>query len=197
MIGVLDGNREVQMSGIDLNQLRHHATELVSFTPDRQQLITETSKDMLANFGEVTNNIYNKFKTITKISFYADAKSDELNTALSPWVEALFTGRFDDEFVKNTFMVGESCVKLNLPAEFITGGVTLLGQELTGKTFALYTGDMEKCAQVIAALNAMLAFCQIIMQAAYKASEAQALEKFLVVTGMSHALYVKLAQAYQ
>jgi hypothetical protein len=185
------------MSGIDLEQLGQNATEWAGFSPDRQRLISETGKDMLPNLGEVTNNFYRQFKAIKKVCQYPDAKLAELERVLSQWLASMFTRCFDAEFVKSTIAVGESYVKLNLPLEFMTGTMTLLGQELTRKTLVLYADDMEKGAQVVAALYAMLAYCQIIMQAAYKVLEAQNLEKFLAVTGMSHALYAKLARAYE
>jgi hypothetical protein len=185
------------MPGRDYSQMAQQAAVLSGYSAAQQKLIATIGKDFLVKLAELERNYYAGLLTLERMRQIPERELEVLKTAKSDWLNTMFSGQVSATMVKNTYSVGEIYLKLDLPVEMMIGGTALLGQELMRKTFMLYTNDEKKCAQAVIAVNAMVAFGQIIMQAAYTASEAQALEKFLAVTGMSRALYDKLAQAYR
>jgi len=92
--------------------------------------------------------------------------------------------------------VGDIHVRVNLPVEFMSGGVTLICNELYRIIFEVYGTDSAKAHSIISAVNSALGFSLFVMQKSYNASVDEALDKFLLITGMSEALFAKLSSSF-
>ena len=113
------------------------------------------------------------------------------------WIESLFTGPYDHDYTAKMFHVGDVHVKVNLPVEFMAGGITIIGNALLPVVAKICGADHERCVKANSAINAVLGFSLMIMQESYQASSLAAeLEKFLSITGMSRKLFDNLAEAY-
>ena len=96
------------------------------------------------------------------------------------------------------YQVGKVHVKVELPVEFMSGGMSLIAEELIGLIGKTYGDDLQHCLELLKAVNAVMGFSLLIMQQSYQSSSLVAeLDRFLAITGMSRTLFENLAGAYK
>jgi len=186
------------MSGVDYNALTVYAKRFTGFTPEYEALLQELGPSITPLLGEVTDNFYATLMTIDKTAPYIEGRLDGLKQTHRLWLEKLFAGPYDADYTAWMYKVGDVHVKVKLPVEFMSGGMTLIGNTLLPVVSQICGGDAGRCVRATAAVNAALGFSLMVMQESYQSSSLAAeLEKFLAITGMSRALFDNLALAYK
>ena len=186
------------MPQVDFDALTEYAKRFSGLTPEYEALLAEVGPGVKPMLGEVTDSFYGTLVTIDKTKPFVEGRLDGLKATHKQWLETLFTGPYDSNYTAHMYHVGDVHVKVNLPVEFMAGGMTLIGNELLPVVSKVCGGDHEKCIKTTAAVNAMLGFSLMVMQESYQASSLAAeLEKFLAITGMSRKLFDNLADAYK
>jgi hypothetical protein len=96
------------------------------------------------------------------------------------------------------YRVGAVHVKVGLPVEFMSGGMSLIAEELIELIGRTCGEDASRCRTLLKALNGVTGFSLLIMQQFYQSSSLAAeLERFLAITGMSRTLFENLAGVYR
>ena len=96
------------------------------------------------------------------------------------------------------YRVGQVHVMVDLPVEFMSGGMCLINEELIGLVCKTHGDEPHRCAPLLKAINAATGFSLLIMQQSYQLSSLSAeLNRFLTITGMSRTLFENLAGAYK
>lgn len=181
---------------VDFEELTQYAKCFSGLSPDKEALLQKSQQDFLPHIPKVTDNFYQNLAKIPQAQIFLNHKVEQLKQTHIKWTQDLLTGPYDDGFTRSLYRIGEVHVRVNLPVEFMSGGITLIASELYELTARLYKDDSEKIIKLTQAFNSALGYSLFVMQKSYHASVGEALERFLEITGMSRALYEKLAGSF-
>jgi len=183
---------------VDFEALAAYAKHFSNLTEQRIYTLHTISEEIIPHLQPVTNTFYEHLSEIERAQPFLEGKIDALKSTHIAWLKQLFTGTFDAEYAEYMYKVGDVHVKVNLPVEFMAGGITLINEGLTKVIIETYRDDEQKMMGSLAAMNAALGYSLLIMQESYQSSSlAGELEKFLKITGMSRKLFENLAHAYK
>lgn len=186
------------MAEMDFAQLTEYAKSFTGLTADKEALLLKAATDIKPGLPEVTERFYTVLQGIDKTAPFVNGRLDQLKSTHLAWLEGLFTGPFDASYTEAMYQVGKVHVKVELPVEFMSGGMSLIAEELVGLVGKTYADDLQKCLELLKAVNAVMGFSLLIMQQSYQSSSLVAeLDRFLAITGMSRTLFENLAGAYK
>ncbi|MCK5889725.1 MAG: hypothetical protein KAG19_07265 [Methylococcales bacterium] len=182
----------------DFNQLTQYAKSFSGLTAEYEALLKEIGPEMIPSLKIVTDSFYMQLNTIPETQPYLKDRVDSLRIVHTQWLEGLFSRRFDVAYTEIMYKVGSIHVQVNLPVEFMSGGMTLINNHLIQLSFRLFGSNQAKCVKVLSAINAATGFSLLTMQQSYQeAAIAEELENFLKISGMSRVLFSNLADAYK
>ncbi len=187
---------DVQLNNDEYANLGLYAKVFSDLTPAKEALLAKQGPRLEPYLQEVTNKFYNTLQKIPNAQPYIEGRIDRLKQTHVNWLKKVVSGKYDITYVEQMYNVGYVHVQVDLPAEFMAGGTTLIANELYHLVPQIYGSDAKACVAMIEALNAILGFSLIIMQASYQASISEVKDKFLAITGMSQKLFEKLAATY-
>jgi hypothetical protein len=186
------------MTDTDYQQLTTYAKQFTGLTPEMESILSGLSDQIKPHLPAITNNFYSVLQEIPKAQPFLDGRIEALKQTHIRWLEQVFRGPFDVDYVKAMYQVGDVHVKVDLPVEFMAGAMTLVGTRINELLGELLQNDPSHLRQAITAVNAVLGFTLMVMQQSYESSRlAEELEKFLKITGMSRTLFDNLASAYK
>ena len=182
----------------DFDQITQYVKSFTGLTAEDEALLKEIGPNVIPHLQEITDDFYTHLLTIPETQPYLEGRVDTLKVTHTKWLEGLFTKDFDAKFTEQMYNVGYVHVKVNLPVEFMSGGITLINNRLIALVIKLFANNTEHLEQVLKAINAATGFSLLTMQQSYQeASLAGELEKFLKISGMSRALFTNVATAYK
>jgi len=185
------------MAPIDFQTLEGYAKSFSGLTPERERLLIQIGPDISPSLPRVTDAFYQTLAGIPAAAAFLEGRLEPLKQTHLLWLDTLFVGPFDLAYVKTLYRVGHVHVKVNLPVEFMAGGITLIGGRLMEEIEHLYPDDLGLRRNAHGAVNSILGFSLFIMQKSYQSASLHAeLEKFLKITGISRMLFNNLAAAY-
>ena len=186
------------MSDIDFSQLTRYAKQFTGLTAELESVLVGLSAEMKPHLPRITDNFYNVLQGIPKTQPFLEGRIDALKQTHIRWLEQVFSGPYDTDYVRAMYHVGDVHVKVNLPVEFMSGAMTLVSVRLNELLGQLLSGDPAHLVKATAAVNSVLGFTLMVMQQSYESSRlAEELERFLKITGMSRVLFDNLASAYK
>lgn len=186
------------MAEMDYVGLTDYAKTFTGLTPDKEALLFEAASTIKPALPEVTERFYTVLQSIDKTAPFVEGRLDQLKSTHLTWLEGLFTGPFDAGYTEAMYRVGQVHAKVDLPVEFMSGGISLIAEQLIGLIGKSYNDDPQRCLDLLAAVNAIMGFSLLIMQQSFQNSSLAAeLERFLAITGMSQTLFENLAGAYR
>jgi len=185
------------MAQVDFETLTSYAKSFSGLTAERESLLLRIGPDISPSLAQITGAFYETLATIPATAPFLEGRLDLLQQTHLRWLTSLFSGPFDIDYAKAMYRVGHVHVKVNLPVEFMAGGMALIGDRLIAEIERLYADDEQLRRDALGAVNAILGFSLIVMQQSFQnASLHEELEKFLKITGMSRNLFNNLAAAY-
>ena len=181
----------------DMGALMNYAKSFTGLTEEKEALLMEVGPQIIPELNAVTKAFYKNLVTIEETKSFIEGRLESLQATHEQWVSGLFSREYDEEFTRFMHHVGDVHVRVKLPVEFMSGGMTLINNELIQLVFRLFSGDQAKCVSVLSAVNSATGFALLIMQQSYQeGSLAEELERFLKISGMSKVLFSNLAEAY-
>jgi len=181
----------------DFEQLTQYARSFTNLTVENEALLKEVGPQIIPHLKTITENFYTQLGLIPETKPFLEGRLESLKAMHTQWLEGLFTKNFDVSYTEHMYKVGSIHVQVNLPVEFMSGGMTLINGQLIPLVVNLFGEDADRCAKVLSAINAATGFSLLTMQQSYQeASIAEELEKFLKISGMSRVLFSNLAKAY-
>ncbi|MCU7904928.1 MAG: hypothetical protein KZQ76_03575 [Candidatus Thiodiazotropha sp. (ex Epidulcina cf. delphinae)] len=185
------------MGKIDFSELTPYAKVFTGLTKEREALLIEAGPVIKPALADVTERFYTVLQSIDTTAPFLEGRLADLKKTHQAWLESLFTGPFDETYAQTMYHVGQVHVKVDLPVEFMSGGMSLIVDELIALVFDIYGDDPQHCPPLLKAINAITGFSLLIMQQSYQSSSLSAeLDRFLAITGMSRTLFENLAGAY-
>jgi hypothetical protein len=189
---------EKNMSDIDFEQLTQYAKQFTGLTPDLEHALIGLSSEMKPRLPGITDSFYSVLHDIPKAKPFLEGRIDALKQTHIGWLEQVFSGPYDADYVRAMYHVGDVHVKVELPVEFMAGAMTLVSVRLNELLGEILVDDKSRLKKATAAVNSVLGFTLMVMQQSYETSRlAEELEKFLKITGMSRTLFDNLASAYK
>ena len=185
------------MTQIDFEALTSYAKSFSGLTPERERLLAQIGPEISPGLAQVTEAFYETLVAIPTTAPFLEGRLELLKQTHLRWLTSLFSGPFDIDYAKAMYRVGHVHVQVNLPVEFMAGGMALIGDRLIAEIERLYADDEQLRRDALGAVNAILGFTLIVMQQSFQNSSLnEELEKFLKITGMSRKLFNNLAAAY-
>lgn len=180
----------------DFPELTRYAKLFSNLTEEKENILRSIKDEVAPHLKQVTDDFYRTLEKIPEAAPYLAGRVDSLKQTHIQWMHDVFTGPYDESYTEAMYKVGDVHVKVNLPVEFMSGGVTLICDELYKIIFELRRDDITGANQIISAVNSIMGFSLFVMQKSYHASVNESLDKFLLITGMSKALFEKLASTF-
>jgi len=185
------------MAQTDFETLTAYAKCFAGLTPEREKLLVEIGPTVSPALPRITEAFYGTLAAIPATAPFLEGRLDLLKQTHLRWLNGLFTGPFDVDYTKALYKVGYVHVKVNLPVEFMAGGMTLISDRLITEIDRIYSGEDPLRLGALGAVNAILGFSLLVMQQSFQNSSLhEELEKFLKITGMSRALFNNLTAVY-
>jgi len=186
------------MAEIDFDELTRYAKSFTGFTKDKEALLQEAGPTIKPALHGVTDRFYTTLQAIDKTAPFIEGRLVQLKTTHLKWLEDLFNGPYDEHYTQAMYQVGRVHVKVGLPVEFMSGGMSLISEELITLVCQIYGDDPNRCPPLLKAINAVMGYSLLVMQQSYQLSSLSAeLDRFLGITGMSRTLFENLASAYK
>jgi truncated hemoglobin YjbI len=186
------------VSDIDFAQLTTYAKQFTGLSRDLETVLIGLYPEVKPHLPRITDSFYDVLQTIPRAQPFLDGRIDALKQTHIRWLEQVFSGPYDTDYVRAMYQVGDVHVKVQLPVEFMAGAMTLVNVRLNELLGELLAGDPAHLAKASAAVNSVLGFTLMVMQQSYESSRlAEELAKFLKITGMSRTLFDNLASAYR
>ncbi len=175
-----------------------YAKAFVALTPERERLLAALAPAVLPHLDAVTNHFYSHLQTISRTAPFLEGRLPALRRTHRAWLEGVFTATYDAAYVERMYRVGDAHVRVNLPVEFMAGGMTAIADALMPVVARLTAGDVERQVDALGAVNAALGFALIVMQESYQLSRLLSeQDKFLAITGLSRTMFNNLAAAHR
>ncbi len=174
----------------DYAQLTQYAKTFTGLTPELETVLKEIAPQITPRLKDVTDDFYDQLMKIPETQTFLEGRVDTLKATHVRWMEGMFTRELDASYTEQMYNVGTVHVKVNLPVEFMSGGMTLINSRLIALVIELFGDNPSRCQQILTAVNAVTGFSLITMQQSYQeATLAEELEKFLKISGMSRTLF--------
>lgn len=182
----------------DYKQLTEYAKTFAGLTPEHETLLKEIAPQITPRLKDITEDFYTQLLGIPAANAFLEGRVDSLKATHTKWLEGLFNSDLGSGYTEQMYNVGSVHVKVNLPVEFMSGGMTLINNQLIALIVEQFGDDPARCQKILTAISAVTGFSLITMQQSYQeATLAEELEKFLKISGMSRALFKNLADAYK
>ncbi|NOZ54583.1 MAG: hypothetical protein GXP08_15860 [Gammaproteobacteria bacterium] len=180
----------------DFVELTRYAKQFSGLTTEKENVLLSIKEEVAPLLGAVTDNFYHTMNDIPEAASFLEGRITGLKQTHLNWMNSIFTGPYDETYTESMYNVGDIHVRVNLPVEFMSGGITLICNELYRITFDIYGNNPVKTQSIVNAVNSAMGFSLFVMQKSYHASVDEALDKFLLITGMSKALFEKLSSTF-
>lgn len=181
----------------DFEALCKESKLLVNLTAEDEALIKSLATAVVPHLDQVTERFYDQLEKVPATAKVIEGRVDALKKTHRAWLESLFTENIDATYTEWMHHVGSVHVKVDLPVEFMTSGMALVLRELVEVLGNEGSLAPEKKLAAEKALTSLCGFSQLVMQQSYSVDRlAEALEKFLKITGMSRKLFDNLAAAF-
>jgi len=182
---------------VDFSKICDESKELVEMSAESEALIKQIGPVVIPHLDHVTNHFYEVLLGVPSTASLLEGRVDTLKKTHRQWLESLFTQTIDAEYTKWMHHIGEVHVKVKLPVEFMTSGMTLIQQELLAVIINEESLDAETRLKASQAMISLCGFSQLVMQKSYSEDTLRGeLDRFLVITGMSRKLFNNLAAAF-
>jgi len=180
------------------SELAANAKAFAGLTPARERLMRDMAPLIVPQLDGVTDRFYGQLQLIPRTAPFLEGRLPRLRRTHRAWIERLFTDDYDIVFVARMYEVGNAHVRVQLPIEFMAGGMTLIAAELTPLVLRLARNDIDGQAALLGAVNSALGFTLMVMQESYQISRMlEEQEHFLSVTGLSRDALNDLVVARQ
>jgi hypothetical protein len=182
---------------VNFSLLCDESKHLVGMTPQDETVLHALAAIVIPALDGITDRFYSTLNSVPRTAAFIEGRVEVLKKTHRSWMESLFTREFDPAYTEWMYQIGLIHVKVDLPVEFMTSGMSLVLRELLLLVVSNATLNIETRTQGCVAISAACNYCQLIMQKSYDTGKlADELEKFLQITGMSRKLFENLAAAY-
>ncbi len=171
----------------DYYKLMLYAKLYSSLTSDKERIIKNLANSI--NYSIITEGFYEKLFSIDEVKPYLTGKVDKLKETHTAWVHSAFTDTYDIEYTKKIYKIGEVHVNLNIPIEFMSGGINIISN--------LIYEDLDKVQLItlenVQAINSAMTFNLFIMELSYTNFFYKKIKNFQNLTGISESLFNRLS----
>jgi hypothetical protein len=182
---------------LDFSQMCDESKLLSGLTAQDEATLRELAQLIVPALDGVTDRFYVVLGSVPRTAAFIEGRVDVLKKTHRAWLESLFTRSLDAQYTEWMYQIGTVHVRVQLPVEFMTAGMTLVLREL----LVLVGGsslDAEAKTRASAAIGSVCGFSQLVMQKSYDTGKlAGEVERVLKITGMSRKLFDNLAAAYK
>ena len=166
------------MKEVNFEKLMIYTRAFSGYTPEHAVILAESSQDLTPRLTEVTDKFYAVLQEIPEARPFIEGRLDQLKATHQQWLEGVMKGVCNVEYTEAMYKVGDVHVKVNLPVEFMAGGICIIQGSLIKLVTEVYADEPLRAKTVLEAINAALGFSLMVMQESYQASSlAEELEK--------------------
>lgn len=105
---------------------------------------------------------------IDKTAPFIEGRLDQLKSTHMSSLEGLFTSPYDENHTQAMYQVAQVHVNVNLPAKFMSDGMSLINEELFGLVCRTYEDEPQRIQPLLKAICAIRGVSLLIMQQSYQ-----------------------------
>lgn len=182
---------------LDFQQMCDESKQLSGLSTQDEVTLRDLAGLIVPALDGVTDRFYTTLGEVPRTAAFIDGRVEVLKSTHRVWLESLFTRSLDAEYTQWMYHIGSVHVRVQLPVEFMTAGMSLVLRELlllVGRSSL----DADAKTRANAAIGAVCGFSQLVMQKSYDTGKlAGEVERVLNITGISRKLFDNLAAAYR
>lgn len=143
---------------------------------------------------EITDAFYECLVSDPQTSPHVSGRIDQLKVTHRAWLNSLFDGGYEDDFVAQQERIGRAHVAAKIPPLFVASSMSFIRAAFTRRIERAALEMGEKDGKYIGALLSVLDLCQYLIDRAY---EEDRLDRLAGATGMSRKLLENLISLKQ
>ncbi|AEM46935.1 hypothetical protein Acife_0737 [Acidithiobacillus ferrivorans SS3] len=149
-----------------------------------QEIMTRVGPGIVPHVPLLTDRFYEILQEDQQTAPYIDGRIDVLKKTHIAWLQDLFSGDYDEAFIRRQEKIGEVHVKVRVPPLFVAASMSFLRAALP-PVIAENVPDQHDMGKAVAALLRLLDLCQYLIDRKYN-------DALMDNLGISPALLVRL-----
>lgn len=154
-----------------------------------QGKLKESSSVILPHIAAVTDEFYEQLAAEPRTAKYIEGRVDLLKSTHIQWLEALFSGECNDEFIESQLRIGRAHVTAKIPPLFVASSMSYLRAAFPKLISQELNSNDNGAGELASAILKMLDLCQYLIDHAY---EQDRLQRLTDATGLSRPLLENL-----
>lgn len=166
-----EGGRLTDFAAVELFRYYQELRDYVGWTPADDRRIADCLEPLAPCFDELIDDFYEEIirHEETKAVLGDDeSRIQRLKRALAAWLEELFKGPYDIDYVVRRWRVGMRHVEIGLPHVFAVAALSRLRQGLVDRLSATWSGDCVSFAATVGSLDKAIDLDAAIIGEAYE-----------------------------
>ena len=151
-------------------QFFREITDYISFDPEDALRVRSARIAVEEHFDAVVEAFYDALwkNPRTKMVFEGPEQVERLRVSLGRWLDELFTGPYDADYLEQRYRIGRVHVQVGLLPHFMFGAMNVVRRELTGRILrAEDLGDIDARLDMSASVEKLLDLELTIMVQSY------------------------------
>jgi hypothetical protein len=182
---------------LDFRHMCDESKQLSGMTAQDEVILRDLAGMIVPTLDGVTDRFYTILGQVPRTAAFIEGRVELLKKTHRAWLESLFTRQLDAEYTQWMYHIGSVHVRVQLPVEFMTAGMSLVLRELL-VLIGESSLDAAAKTRASAAIGSVCGFSQLVMQKSYDTGKlAGEVERVLKITGISRKLFDNLAAAYK
>lgn len=169
----------MQKPDAELASIFQQLQSFLCWSEDDKTSVSDLQEILHPCFPQLVEDFYHEIDRheSTRKVIANDAQRDRLKRTLMAWLEQLFAGKYDLEFVKSRWQVGFRHVQIQLDQTYATAALGRLRLRMTEYLVAHFSTSATELGKAIGTLNKLLDMDCAIINAAYQLNFAHRLEE--------------------
>jgi len=154
-----------------------------------ENTLREAVSVILPHIGPLTETFYEQLTAEPKTAEYIEGRVDLLKKTHTQWIEALFSGNYDEAFIESQLRIGRTHVSAKIPPLFVASSMSYLRSAFPKLINQEFSNDEKKAGDISSSVLRVLDLCQYLIDYAY---EQDRLKRLTDATGLTRPLLENL-----
>jgi len=169
----------VEKSACELQQLYGQLQSFLAWTNEDAVTVATLGPLVEPHFEEMVEDFYSEIlrHEPTRQVLRSPDQVQRLKTTLRDWLQQLFTGPYDLEYIKSRWRVGRRHVEIGLDQTYATAALGRLRWRISECLQQVLTGETQRWLEATTAVNKLMDMESAVINSAYQLSFARMMER--------------------
>ncbi len=154
-----------------------------------ESTLRDAASVIVPHIESLTEKFYEQLSAEPKTATYIEGRVDLLKKTHIKWIEALFSGNYDEEFFESQLRIGRTHVSAKIPPLFVASSMSYLRSAFPKLINQEFNNDDKMAGEISSSILRVLDLCQFLIDYAY---EQDRLKRLTDATGLTRPLLENL-----